>query len=71
MVATKLARGVFKDSHAEHVHVEARISDQLHLICNHTYLIEKSKSHKISPLNAFPLNFGCKIIFMCSANFWH
>ena len=33
MVASKLARGDFKNSHAEHVHVEARISDQLHLIC--------------------------------------
>ena len=26
MVATKLTRSDFKDSHAEHVHVEARIS---------------------------------------------
>ena len=35
------------------------------------YFEEKSKCNKISPLNAFPLNFGCRIIFMCSVNFWH
>ena len=46
MVATKLARGVFKDSHAEHVHVEARISDQLHLICNHTTVLKNQRAIK-------------------------
>ena len=37
------------------------------------YFVEKSKCHKISPLNAFPLislSFECKILFMCSINFW-
>ena len=34
--------------------------------------VEKSKCHKISPLNVFSLKFGCKIIFfMCSVNFRH
>ena len=46
MVATKLARGVFKDSHAEHIHVQARISDQLHLICNHTTLLKNQRAIK-------------------------
>ena len=35
------------------------------------YFAEKSKCHKISPLNAFPLKFPLKIIFMHSVNFWH
>ena len=35
------------------------------------YFVEKSKCHKISPLNAFPLKFGYKIIFVCFVNFWH
>ena len=35
-----------------------------------SYFVEKSKCHKISPLNAFPLtNFGRKIIFTCFVNF--
>ena len=34
--------------------------------------VEKSKCHKISPLNVFSLEFGCKIIFFtCSVNFRH
>ena len=37
---------------------------------DHTTLLKNQSCHKISPLNAF-LNFGCKIIFMCSSNFWH
>ena len=28
--------------------------------------VEKSKCHKISPLNVFFLKFGCKIIFLCA-----
>ena len=51
MMATKLARGVFKDSHAEHIHVEARISDQLHLICNHTTLLKKINQRAIKYLH--------------------
>ena len=34
------------------------------------YFDEKSKCHKISPLNAFPLKFRVKDNFMCSVNFW-
>ena len=35
------------------------------------YFVEKSKCHKISPLNAFSLKFRGKIIFMRSVNFLH
>ena len=37
---------------------------------NHATLLKNQSTNKTYPLNAFSLNFGCKIIFMCSVNFW-
>ena len=35
------------------------------------YFVEKSKCHKISPLNAFPLKFQLYDNFQALLNFWH
>ena len=38
---------------------------------NHTTLLKNQSAIKCLPLMRFLSNFGCKIIFMCSVNFWH
>ena len=38
---------------------------------NHTILLKnQSAINSVSPLNAFPLKFQSKVIFMRSVNFW-
>ena len=38
---------------------------------NHTTLLKNQSAIKYPPQVRFLSNFGCKIIFMCSINFWH
>ena len=38
---------------------------------NHTTLLNIQSAIKCLPEVRFLSNFGCKIIFMCSVNFWH
>ena len=38
---------------------------------NHTTLLKDQSAIKYLPYMSFLSNFGCKIIFMCTVNFWH
>ena len=38
---------------------------------NHATLLKNQSTIKYHPSTRFLSNFGCKIIFMCSINFWH
>ena len=38
---------------------------------NNTTLLKNQSATKYLPLMRFLSNFGCKIIFVCSNNFWH
>ena len=38
---------------------------------NHTILMKIQNAIKYRPQMRFLSNFGSKIIFMCSVNFWH
>ena len=38
---------------------------------NHTTLLENQSTIEYLSLMLILANFGCKIIFMCSVNFWH
>ena len=38
---------------------------------NHTTLLKDQSAIKYLPYMHFLSHFGCKIIFMCSVNFWH
>ena len=38
---------------------------------NHTALLKNQSAIKCLPLMRFLSNFGCKVTFMCSVNFWH
>ena len=38
---------------------------------NHTTLLKNQSHIKYPPYVRFLSNFGCKIIFVCSVNFWH
>ena len=38
---------------------------------NHTTLLKNQSAIKYLPQMRPLSNFGCKIIFMCSVNFWH
>ena len=38
---------------------------------NHTTLLKNQSDIKYPPHVRFLSNFGCKIIFVCSVNFWH
>ena len=38
---------------------------------NHTTLLKNQSTIKYIPYMRFLSNAGCKIIFMCSVNFWH
>ena len=38
---------------------------------NHATLLKNQSTIKYRPSMRFLSNFGCKIIFMCSVNFWH
>ena len=38
---------------------------------NHTTSLKNQSAIKYLPEVRFLSNFGCKIIFMCSDNFWH
>ena len=38
---------------------------------NHTTLLKNQSTIEYLPYIRFLSNVGCKIIFMCSVNFWH
>ena len=38
---------------------------------NHSTLLKNQSAIKYLPKMRFLSNFGCKLIFMCSVNFWH
>ena len=38
---------------------------------NDTTLLKNQSAIKYLPYMRFLSNFGCKIIFICSVNFWH
>ena len=38
---------------------------------NHTNLLKNQNAIKYLPQMLSPSNFGCKVIFMCSVDFWH
>ena len=38
---------------------------------NHSILLKNQSAIKYLPEMRFLSDFGCKIIFMCSVNFWH
>ena len=44
---------------------------QIYIYTNDSTLLKNQSALKYLPQMHFLSNFGCKIIFMCSVNFWH
>ena len=47
------------------------VSSNMAANTNHITLLKNQSAIKYLPEMLFLSNFGCKIIFMCFANFWH